>query len=145
MTQIRPELTKKNELYISKHAFYSVYHFALQYDDWRQQYADMIGSAQKGIDYNGMPGGSSIGDPTARIAMRSSVLGSNIRLIEHTVLTAGRDLYEWLLIGVTQEGVTYKYLREKKKIPCGKNEYYRIRRLFYYLLSQAIEERGLVD
>ena len=145
MTQIRPTLAKKNELYISKHAFYSVYHFALQYPEWKEQYADMIGAASKAIDYSGMPGGTSIGDPTARIAMRSSVLGSNIRLVEHTALTAGKELYEWLMIGVTQEGVTYKYLRSKLKIPCGKNEYYKIRRLFYYLLYQAIEERGLIS
>lgn len=143
MTIIRPELSKKNELYIDKHAFYTAYHFALQYSEWKTQYAELIGSASKAIDYNGMPHGSSVGDPTARIAMRSSILSSNIELIERTALIAGRDLAEYLLIGVTVEGETYNHLRMKYGMPCGKNVYYKMRRLFYYLLSQSLEERGL--
>lgn len=143
MTTIRPELSKKNTLYIDKHAFYSAYHFALQYPSWKKQYAELIGSASKAIDYSGMPHGTSTGDPTARIAIRSSIIRSNIDLIERTALIAGRDIAEYLLIGVTVEGETYNHLRTKHGIPCGRNQYYKMRRLFYYLLSQSLEERGL--
>ena len=143
MTTIRPELSKNNALYIDKHAFYSAYHFALQYPQWKQQYAELIGSASKAVDYNGMSHGSSVGDPTARIAIRSSIVRSNIELIERTALTAGRDLAEYLLIGVTQEGVTFDTLTLRHAMPCGRTKYYNMRRMFYYLLSQALEERGL--
>lgn len=143
MTQIRPKLSTKNELYIDKHAFYMAFHFALQYPEWKEQYADLIGSASKAIDYNGMPHGSSVGDPTARIAIRSSIVRSNIELVERIALTAGRDLAEYLLIGVTQEGVTFDTLALRHNMPCGRTKYYNMRRMFYYLLSQALEERGL--
>ena len=147
MTKIRAELSKKNPLYIDKHAFLSAYHFALQYPEWKRQYADAIGSAIKAVDYNDMPHGTGTGDPTARIAMRSSILRSNIDLIECTALTAGQDIAEYLLYAVTNEGITYNYLRSERcrlgRIPCGRNQYYQMRRLFYYLLSKKMEERNV--
>lgn len=150
MTKIRAELSKKNPLYVEKHAFLSAYHFALQYPDWKRQYSDAIGSAVKAVDYDDMPHGNGTGDPTSRIAMRSSVLRSNLDLIESTALIAGEDIAEYILYAVTTEGVTYKYLRfgkckELKPIPCNKNEYYQRRRLFYYLLSKRMEERNNKD
>lgn len=149
MTKIRAELSKKNPLYIDKHAFLSAYHFALQYPEWKRQYADAIGSAVKAVDYNDMPHGTGTGDPTARIAMRSSILRSNIDLIECTALTAGQDLAEYLLYAVTNEGVTFNYLHSERcplgKILCERTKYYQMRRLFYYLLSKRLEERAITD
>ena len=149
MTKIRAELSKKNPLYIDKHAFLSAYHFALQYLEWKRQYADAIGSAVKAVDYNDMPHGTGTGDPTARIAMRSSILRSNIDLIERTALTAGQDLAEYLLYAVTNEGVTFNYLHSERcplgKILCERTKYYQMRRLFYYLLSKRLEERAITD
>ena len=145
MTQIRPKLSKNNQLYIDKHAFYTAYHFALQYPEWKRQYADLICGAVQAVDYKDMPRGNSVGDPTARIAMRSGILRGNIELIEHIALTAGQDIAEYLLYAVTTEGVTYNYLRSGRhkdlgRIPCGRNQYYQMRRLFYYLLSKKLEE-----
>lgn len=147
MTQIRAELSKSNPLYIDKFAFRTAYYFALQYPKWKRQYAEYIGSAIKAADYDDKPRGTGTSDPTARIAMRSSILRSNIDLIECTALTAGRDVAEYLLYAVTNEGVTYNYLKSGKcklgKIPCGRNQYYQMRRLFYYLLSQKLEEMNV--
>ena len=109
MTKIRAELSKSNPLYVDKHAFLSAYHFALQYPVWKRQYADTIGSAVKAVDPDGMPHGSETGDPTSRIAMRASVLRSNIDLIESTALIAGEGLAEYILYATTNEGVTYRY------------------------------------
>ena len=149
MTKIRAELSKKNPLYIDKHAFLSAYRFALQYPEWKRQYADAIGSAVKAVDYNDMPHGTGTGDPTARIAMRSSILRSNIDLIERIALTAGQDLAEYLLYAVTNEGVTFNYLHSERcplgKILCERTKYYQMRRLFYYLLSKRLEERAITD
>ena len=106
MTRVRPELSKRNELYIDKHAFYTAYHFALQYPEWKRQYSELIGGAVKAVDYKDSPRSSETGDPTARIAMRSSILRGNIELVESTALIAGRDLAEYLLFAVTNESVT---------------------------------------
>lgn len=149
MTKIRAELSKNNPWYIDKYAFRTAYYFALQYTSWKLQYADTIGSAIKAVDTDGMPHGSETGDPTSRIAMRSSVLRSNIDLIESTALIAGEELTEFILYAVTNEGVTYKYLTGGRcklgRIPCGRNEYYQRRRMFYYLLSKRMEERNVTS
>ena len=149
MTKVRPELSKKNELYIDKHAFYMAYHFALQYPEWKRQYAELIGASVKAVDYKDSPHGTGMGDPTSRIAMRTSILRSNIEVIESTALIAGRDLAEFLLYAVTSEGVTFNYLRTGRcplgVIPCERTKYYQMRRLFYYLLSKRIEERSVTD
>jgi hypothetical protein len=147
MTKIRAELSKSNPLYIDKYAFRTAYYFALQYPSWKQQYAETIGSAVKALNDDGQPHGTDTGDPTARIAMRSSVLRGNIELIESTALIAGEDIAEFILYAVTNEGMTYSYLSGERsplgKIPCGKNYYYQRRRLFYYLLSKRLEERNV--
>ena len=149
MTKVRPELSKKNELYIDKHAFYMAYHFALQYPEWKRQYAELIGAPVKAVDYKDSPHGTGMGDPTSCIAMRTSILRSNIEVIESTALIAGRDLAEFLLYAVTTEGVTFNYLRTGRcplgVIPCERTKYYQMRRLFYYLLSKRIEERSITD
>ena len=136
MTKVR-QLSKRNPLYIEKHAFWSAYHFALQYPDWKRQYAEAMAQ------------GSTTGDPTPRIAMRTSILRANIELIEHTALTAGQDLAEFLLYAVTNEGVTFVSLSSERcplgRIPCERTKYYQMRRLFYYLLSKRLEERGITD
>ena len=149
MTKIRAELSKKNPLYVDKHAFLSAYHFALQYPDWKRQYVETIGQAIKAVDYDDMPHGMSTGDPTPRIAMRSSILRSNIDLIENTALLAGQDLAEFILYAVTNEGTTYNCRSGGRcrlgKIPCGGNQEYQMRRVFYYLLSKRMEERNIKD
>lgn len=146
MTRIRAEVSKKNPLYIDKHTFYTVLHFVYQYPEWKRQYVTMIGSATKGVDYNGMPHGNGIGDPTARLAIRTSSIKSKIDMVESAAMTAGGAvLYKYLLFGVTHEGITYNYLKlgrneELGIIPCGKNQYYQMRRLFYYLVAQKFED-----
>ena len=47
-------------------------------------------------------------------------------------------IYPWILEGVTTDYATYRYLRDSKKIPCGKKMYYERRRKFYYLMSKKI-------
>lgn len=143
MTKIRAELSKKNPLYIDKHAFYMVYHFVLQYPEWKTEYSYLISSSVKGIDYDDMPHGNNVGDPTAMTAIKTSALKSKIELIEHTAMIAGRESWQHLLYGVTNE-VTYEYLRHGRneklgRIPCGRNQYYQMRRLFYYLVYQRME------
>ena len=150
MGKVRAELSKKNPLYIDKHTFYYVYHFALLYPEWKIKYAELLGSAQKALDYDDMPHGSNTGDPTSRIGMRTYAIKSRIDAVESIAYeVAGPVMWRHLLYGVTHDGVTYKYLssgrHELGKIACGKNQYYQMRRAFYYKLSKRLEETSLVS
>lgn len=141
MTKIRAKLSSKNKYYISKHAFYTAYHYALQYPEWLGAYEKAMTSSLRAIDYEkDNTGGSFEGDATARIGMKISMYKSRLDLINSIAVIAGEDLSDYILQAVTQEGVTYNYLRSRK-MPCGKNEFYLRRRKFYYLLSKALEEK----
>lgn len=63
------------------------------------------------------------------------MLEQNCRLIEQTAIEADSEIYQYLLKAVTQEGLTYGYLKMNMDIPCGKKLYYDRRRKFYWLLS----------
>lgn len=136
MTFIRPEVTR-TEWKMTKHEFYTAYHFALQYREWKDMYRSMQGL--DAINADGMPHGNTTSDPTASKAEKMAGLKSKIELVESTVKETDEKLFCWLLKAVTNENITYTYLDEVMNIPCGKNTYYDRRRKFYYLLSKKIE------
>jgi len=139
MPRIRSELSKKNEYWISKHAFYTAYHYALQYNDWKNEYEAVTGGL-RAVNYDGMPHSSSVSNPTETAGMRGAELHSKMRVIEALAEQAEPTLSQYILKAVTNEDITYEYLRMKLHIPCGHNEYYKARRRFYYLLSKHLEE-----
>ena len=78
------------------------------------------------------------GSATEHLVIRRMKLRERCELIEQTAIEADPDLYPYILEGVTAEYASYKYLRQVKEIPCGKNMYYDRRRKFYWLLSKKI-------
>ena len=86
-----------------------------------------------------MPHGSTVGNPTESAGLRGAELSAKMRLIERIAEQADADIGKYILKAVTNEGVTYEYLRGIMGIPCGHNQYYKARRRFYYLLSQQLE------
>ncbi len=64
-------LSKKNKYYISKHRYYELKHFCLQYNEWI--------------------------DPTAEIAIRRSQLQQNIETIKDAAAQTDRVLFNYLM------------------------------------------------
>lgn len=122
---------------IKKHRFLEVYHYCMQYNDWKEELEGKIDTV-KGICYTGMPGAAGSGDETEKLAMRRMELRKKIELIEQTAVEADLEIYRYIIKNVTEEGITYNYMRDFMNIPCGKNRFYSARRRFYYLLSQKI-------
>lgn len=138
MPNIRPINAKKYG--VSKHRFLEVYHFCMQYNEWKDelQFKNKV-SAVKGSHITGMPrGGTGNGNPTESLAIRRAQLSRKIQLVEQTCMEADGDIYQWLLKAVTNEGIGYTYLRQCMGIPCGKKMYYDRRRKFYWLMAQKI-------
>ena len=50
----------------------------------------------------------------------------------------GITKHQYLLKAVTEENVTFKYLKTVMNIPCEKDMFYDRRRKFYFLLSKKI-------
>lgn len=119
---------------ISKHRYMELYHYCMQYQEWKEELKDMQGL--RAHENTGGSNGKS--DPTAQTAIRMAELDKRCKIIEDTATETDEQLAAYILAAVTREGNTYKYLSLQKKMPCGHNLFYKLRRKFYYLLSKKI-------
>lgn len=131
-TVIRPEISKKNKYYISKHRYYELKHYCLQYPEFKRIYNELCEDIPGGI-INIVKHDGAINDDE-KIAVRQKYL-DQIELIEKCCLLANPVLSAYILKGVT-EGRSYNYLFMHDRIPCGKDMYYDAYRKFYYILSR---------
>lgn len=135
-TKYRAEISKKNKYWISKHRFYELSHHCMQYNEWKDEYRTLENQSVKGVDYDGMPHGTDISNPTESIGMRMAELKSKMETIEKTAEEADPILAKYILKAVTNEDVTFNYLKQFMDMPCEKDMYYDRRRKFYWLMNQ---------
>jgi hypothetical protein len=126
---------KLDEYNISKYAYRELANFCLQYPEKKRKIADLH-NPLKAQRYSGMPHGTDVGEPTASAAERAAQLSNDCELIEQTAIEADAGIYQWLLLAVTHENVSYWYLKCNCNIACGKNYYYERRHKFFYLLAK---------
>lgn len=135
MSNIRPLDNKKYK--ISKHRFAEVYHFCMQYNEWRDELKYKI-DAVKSVEVSDMPLSRSNSDTTADLACRRAELKRKCEVVEQTAIEADADIYQYIIKAVTNEGITFNYLKSVMNIPCERGMYYDRRRKFYWLMSQKI-------
>ena len=133
--KVRPLNEEKYK--ISKHRFAEIYHFCLQYNEWKDELKYKTDNEASPI-ITDMPTAHSNDSGVESLAIRRRQLEEKCNLIEDTAREAGEGISQYILKAVTNEYITYNYLRTVMGIPCGKNYYYDKRRKFYYLLSQKI-------
>lgn len=124
-----------NKYGISKNRFKELYYWCLQYDEWKDELKYRTDTV-KSIEVTDMPITHNGSDSTQQLAIRRVQLIENCRMVEQTAIEADPDIYQYILKAVTNEDVTYRYLRLIMGIPCGKDMYYDRRRKFYWLLDQ---------
>lgn len=122
---------------ISPHRFMELYHYCLQYNEWKDE-LKFKSDTVKSIEITDMPVAHNGSDTTQQLAIRRAELSQKCELIEQTAKETDADMYPYILKAVTNEGITYNYLKMICNIPCGKDMYYDRRRKFYWLLSQKI-------
>lgn len=135
MTSVRSTSLKKYN--ISPHRYMELYHYCLQYNEWKDELRYKCDTVRS-IEVTDMPISHSGADATQNLAMRRAELQKKCEVIEQTAEEAGGDIGEYILKAVTNEGITYNYLKTLCDIPCGKDMYYDRRRKFYWLLSKRI-------
>lgn len=109
----------------------------MQYPEWKDELnykTDNINS----IDISDMPVNHNNVSGVEKLALRRLQLESKCKIIEQTAIETDPELYQYILKAVTNEGISYNYLKMIMNIPCCKNVWYDRRRKFYYLLSQKI-------
>ena len=122
---------------ISKHRYIELVHYCLQYQEWKDELKYNLGvSGGGGVD--GMPKGSTRQDKLEEMAIKRAKLTEKCESIEKAAELAAGDLREYIIKAVTNEGISYDYLRSRMNIPCGRRQYYEYRRKFFWILSSMI-------
>ncbi len=136
MPDVRPINEKKYE--ISKHRFLELYHFCMQYQEWKEELKCNKDTVKGIASTEGIRGNGGTGSATESLVIRRLKIMEKCELIEQTAIEADSELYPYILEGVTRDYASYKYLRQVRGIPCGKDMYYDRRRKFYWLLSRKV-------
>lgn len=134
-TSIRPEISKKNKYYISKHRYYELKHFCLQYYEWKELLGSMGYSSCSEISRDGSIQWS---DKTYKSYIFFSGYMEKIKLVETCAMDASSELGAYILKAVTED-LSYTQLRMRYNIPCGRDSYYELYRRFYYILSHKLQ------
>ena len=137
-TVIRAQVSKKNPYYISKHRYYELKHFCLQYPEWQEEYRRLSMVSPDRAVTDGMPKGNDRIDRTAEIAVKLARIKEKIRMVESAAIEADSVLSNYILKAVT-DGYSFTYLKSVMDIPCEKDMYYDRYRKFFYLLSHKIQ------
>ena len=79
-TTIRAEISKKGKWYISKHRFYELKHFCLQYDEWKDAVDGLTSLSSPSGDIS--TGGTFTGDRTGNTAVKRASMRARMEMIE---------------------------------------------------------------
>ena len=118
------ELSIKNENKLSKHRRLELEHFCYQYKEWKKYLKD--------ITFKGTQDEWS--DPTAEEAIKRVIYEDNIKLVEDCCKAADETIWQYLLIAVTDEDISYEGLLNRG-LPCGRRYFYERLRRVYSIMS----------
>lgn len=134
-TKIRPEISKQKPYYISKHRFYELKHFCLQYKEWKKELNDISFHSSNSFDGRVHTSNNSIKDPVFDEVVRRELLLDRIHMVQKAAKSCSKDLGIYVLKGVTEE-ISYERLVLQNGIPCCKETYYEAFRRFFFILSK---------
>lgn len=75
-------------------------------------------------------------DPTANKAIVRHEIHEKIQIIENAARTASPDLYDYILLNVT-DNYTYHWMRGKMGLKCSWTEFADLRAKFFWLLDKT--------
>lgn len=131
-TTIKPELSKKNPYWISRHRYYELKHFCLQYHEWNRMYLATDGVAAAALGLRGDPEWT---DNVAKAAIAREAYLNKMRLVEDTSDLTDPVLGRYIFLAVT-ENRSYDNLNATIGVPCCRDNFYELYRRFFYILSQ---------
>lgn len=135
-TVIRADISAKNPHWISRHRYYELKHFCLQYPEWKRELSNLSSIKNQTVITPTNFNSGTFSNPTADCAEKMIFLKEKIGIVEKAAHNAEPDLADYILKGAA-EGLSYTYLKSKLQIPCCRDKYYEVYRKFFWLLSNA--------
>ena len=137
-TVIRPEVSEKNEYWISRHRYYELKHFCLQYPEWKKIYRTLqMDCIPKCVSMREVRV-QGIESKTERLAILLNKYRERIEMIEKASEDADPELGNYILLAVT-EGYPYTKMQTQYDIPCCRDTYYDRYRKFFWILNNERE------
>lgn len=136
-TTIRPVVSRSNPFYISKHRYYELKHFCLQYPEWKREYSQLLQEATPRDSICKVQKTTQHSDKTADLAVQMASIKRSMDLIEDTVKEVGNGITKYLFACIT-EGIGYSKLCARG-VPCSKEYFYERYRAFFWLLDKRKE------
>lgn len=132
-TDVRPELSEHSKYHISRHRYYELRHFCMQYPEWMEKVSgmDMIWNSR----LNTLHAHSAISDPTSKTAIERERYLNNMHLIEKACMDTDKELSNYIFKAVTK-GTSFVELSTLYEMPCGKDMYYDRFRKFFWVLDK---------
>lgn len=126
---------KLDKYEISSYAYRELLYFCRQYPENKEKIRVLENLSASKI--TAMPKGSDVGNPTESKALKAVKLRAECEMIEsiaHAVIAVpdgGDQVYKSLVRNITEDDVAYEVLNP----PIGRNQFYRLRRMFFYYLA----------
>lgn len=110
--------------------------FALQYPEWKAALEAM--TELSAVDLDGMPRGTSVGDPVGQMVESREVYVTKMHMVDYSIRFCSSDpsTQKAVLMAVTTPGVTYQWLKSQGLLFCGRNVYYESVHKFFYMLDR---------
>lgn len=121
---------------LSKAEYLSAKYYALRYNEWQREYNTHKDSVSA-INYDGMPKGENVSDPTEKLAERRAELRKKMEIIEESALEADKEFSSYILRRAC-DGLSYERMNFSEGLFISKRSFYRRMRKFYYILSKRI-------
>lgn len=99
----KPELSKKSPFYITKHRYYELKNFCLQYPDWKKALEQVNGWESNSHEVSGIVRGTLPESSTERQAIIRAYYSTHIDIIDHCVAKLEPAIAPYVLRGVTEE------------------------------------------
>lgn len=132
MSDLKPEVSKKNPYWIPKHRYYELVHFCLQYPTWVKAYNALDGLSKRPEDL-ALFKTNEHGNPTERCAESRAYFAERIDIVKNAALLAGGL---GILDAVTQ-GIPYEAMSDEYRYCNSREKFYKVRRKFFYILDQT--------
>jgi len=135
-TVIRPEVSEKNRYWISRHRYYELKHFCLQYSDWESAYRVLDGFAKQNYSCAASNKSSVISKPTEKCAGSRLYYYDRMELVKRTAQET-TAVFDAQLFKAVTEGLSFEHIRAQTGLPCSKDDWYELYRKFFWLLDKA--------
>ena len=131
---MKTELSKKSEYYIPKHRRMELAHFCRQYPDWINESIWLrFNPQQSSFDLSGVKSWKEA-DITSETAVKLERLHRNMDLITKAAYATDPVIGDYIFQAAIR-GVSYDKLNAYSKVPCCRNEFYRLYRKFFWILD----------